>query len=120
MIFVEKLLSGLKRLNRPPRYSAPHQVTGIRGSDGAKEWLEPEAVWGNSGHYPVKGKVHIRPVPEAYADDLAAIDAERLQLNRRLAELRTLEAQVLELAWHASKPLTVAEVKAFTVEKTTA
>jgi hypothetical protein len=114
-IYVEKTLGALRRLNRPPRYIAAYRARGLRGSDGAREWDEPEAVAGDALHRPTRGRVStIREVPSGYAADLAEIDAEREQLNARLAELRREEAKVLELAYVAGVPLSVAEVKALT------
>jgi hypothetical protein len=118
-IFVEKVSGGLRRLNRPPRYIAPHHVTGLRGSDGAREGDEPESVMGHGLHYPRKGRVDIRRITELYAADLHAIDEERAALRGRLAVLDVEERQVLNLAWQTGRNLTVAEVKAETAPATT-
>jgi hypothetical protein len=111
--YIEKLLRGLQRLDKV-RYSAAHRATGLR-SDGAREWNEPECVWGRGGHRPKRGKVDtIRVVPEEYAADLAAIDEERKRLRAELAELDRREREVVEVAWRRSRPVTVDEAKAET------
>lgn len=111
-MYVEKLLNGLRRLERP-RFMASHRVTGIRGLDGAREWTEPDMVCGHGQHTIERGRVNnIREIPEAYAADLRAIDARRAELNAELAKLRKDEAEVLQLAYQASRPVSVADVKA--------
>jgi len=111
-IYVERLLAGLRRLNHRPRYIAPHRVTGLRGSDGAREWDEAEAVMGNGLHRPHRGKVNdLREVPEGYADELRQLDAERARLQQALNEVAARERELLKAAFPVSRPVTVAELK---------
>lgn len=107
-VYVEKLQSGLRRLNRVPTYSAPKRVTGIPSTDGAREWDEPEYVNGHGRHKPFRGRVDtIREVPAGYAEDLAAIDAKRAELRRQLAALDAEERLVIDLAYSSGNPVTV-------------
>lgn len=110
-IFVEKLLSGLRRLNRKPRVMKACRVTGLRGSDGSREWDEPERVSGHGIHGIVKGRVQIRRVSSTHAETLARIDAERAELNKRLAELNREERETLQTAWDDGKDMAVTEIK---------
>ena len=105
MIYVEKLLSGLQRLNRPPRYCPKTDDKAPR-----RNW--PETVVGHGFHLPKRGVVDIREVPDGYAAELIAIDARRAELQAALAELRQQEQQILALAWQTGTPVRVAALKA--------
>lgn len=109
-MFVERLLAGMKRLMKQPRFVAAHIVNGIRGSDGAKQWREGDSVWGHSRHTPKGGKVNdIRPIPAEMQARLLEIDAEREALKKRNGELFREEQALLAAAYMASKPLSVKE-----------
>lgn len=110
-IFVEKLLRGLVRLDRRPRFSKAHEVKGIRGSDGATKWIEPDGVYATGRHLIVRGRVPIRIVPSEQAEALRAIDAERQLLKKRSVELTILERSIIQAAWDASKDMTAREIK---------
>lgn len=111
-IYVEKLLSGLKRLNRRPWYMKPHRARGLRSSTGETEWDEPESVHGHGAHRPIKGVVDIRKPDAGYTSDLLDIDAKRADLRKQLAALDAEERGILALAWSTGRPVTVAELKA--------
>lgn len=110
-IYLERLLSGLGRLSKAPRYVAAHTATGSR-SDGASVWEEPESVWARGIHRPKRGKVaDIRVTSEEYAEKFREIDAERVRLETALASLRREERELMDVAWASARPVTVAELK---------
>ncbi len=113
-VYIERRMGGvLERRDRRPRYCAPHRATGLRGSDGAREWDEPEKVIANSYHIPKGGVVSDirRATPEATVE-LAAVETERKRLKAAIAELNKRERDILARDWDAARPVTVAELKA--------
>lgn len=109
--YIERLLSGLRRLNTSPRYIAPHHCKGLRNGESA-EWDEPEMVQGHGRHLPMKkGEVKdIRHVPDDLLASFAELDAERETLNKRLAELRGIEANLIQAAFEKGKPVTLSDI----------
>jgi len=110
-IYVERLTGGLHRLNRSPRYCAPHRARGLRSIDGATEWDEPESVVGRGMHRPKRGRVaDIKIVPPAVAMELRLVDAERDRLRRLLALQDDRERELLAAAWEEGDEVKVADL----------
>jgi hypothetical protein len=110
MIYVEKLLTGYRRLDQAPTYWA----RGVAyDAFTHKPHMASAVIVGHGTHGIKHGRSQsIRRVHDKYLEEFAELDRRRAEIKKLLAEVANEERGLIQLAFATGRPVTVAEAKA--------